>query len=176
MNWRLRARGGTVWFAPELVADYRPRGSFAALARRYYDYGRWKRAVLRRHPRSLRARQLAPLLLLPALAASVLLAAAGGLFATGWPAPGAEAAGHGLLILAALCPGAWAVALIGVSEAAGLRRRPEAVLMPAVFATIHLAWAAGFLAGARPVRPDAPAKRTATGAGRAPAGGGKEGV
>ena len=177
LNWRLRAHGGTVWFAPELVADYRPRGSFAALARQYCDYGRWKRVVLRRHPRSLKVRQLAPLLLLLALAASVLLAAAGGLLAAGWPAPGAEAAGHGLLALAALCPGAWAVALLGVSAAAGLRRRrPEAVLMPAVLATIHLAWAAGFLAGARPVRPDAPAKRSATGAGRAPAGGGKEGV
>ena len=166
-----------MWFAPELVADYRPRGSFAALARQYCDYGRWKRVVLRRHPRSLRARQLAPPLLLLGLAASALLAAVGGLLAAGWPAPGAEAAGHGLLGLAALCPGTWAAALLGVSAAVGLRRRrPEAVLMPAVLATIHLAWATGFLGGVRAVRPDAPAKRTATGAGRAPAGGGKEGV
>ena len=177
LNWRLCARGGTVWFAPELVADYRPRGSFAALARQYYDYGLLE--ARRAAPPSALA-QGAParaVAAAPALAASVLLAAAGGLLAAGWPAPGAEAAGHGLLALAALCPGAWAVALFGVSAAAGLRRRrPEAVLMPAVLATIHLAWAAGFLAGARPVRPDAPAKRTATGAGRAPAGGGKEGV
>ena len=131
------AEGGTVWFAPELVANYRPRGSFAALARQYYDYGRWKRVVLRRHARSLRARQLAPLLLLFALAASAVLAAAG----------------HRLLVLAALCPGAWAAALLGASAATGLRRRrPEAVLMPAALATIHLAWAAGLLGGRAPGR------------------------
>ena len=149
LNWRLRQAGGTVWFAPELVADYRPRGGFAALARQYYEYGRWKRVVLRRHPRSLRARQVLPLLLAVALALSVLLAAAGGLLAAGWPAPGAEADGRALLALAALVPGAWAAALLGVSAAAGLRRRAAAaVLMPGVFATIHLAWAAGFAVGA----------------------------
>ena len=175
LNWRLRAEGGTVWFAPELVADYRPRGSFAALARQYYDYGRWKRVVLRRHRRSLRARQLAPLLLLLALAASALLAAAGGSLAAGWTAPGAEAAGHRLLVLAALCPGAWAAALLGASAAAGLRRRrPEAVLMPAVLATIHLAWAAGLVVGVGAARPDTLAKGAATGAGRVRAGRGKE--
>ena len=40
------------------------------LARQYYGYGWWKRVMLRRHPASLRWRQLAPPLLLPlALAA-----------------------------------------------------------------------------------------------------------
>ena len=175
LNWRLREAGGTVWFVPELAADYRPRGSLAALARQYWGYGRWKRTVLRRHPRSLRARQLAPPLLLLALAASVLLAAAGGLFAAGWP--GAEAAGRGLLILSALAPSAWAAALLGTSAAAGLGRRdPAAVLMPAVLATIHLAWAAGFLVGARPAPPDPSATRATAGAGRDHAGGGKEGA
>ena len=131
LNLRLRAAGGTVWFAPELVADYRPRGGFAALARQYWGYGRWKRAVLGRHPGSLRARQLAPPLLLLALLASAL------------------AACGGLLALAGVVPGAWAAALAGASAAAGLRSRdPAALLMPAVLATIHLAWGGGFLAGA----------------------------
>jgi len=62
---------------------------------------------------------------------------------------GVEAPGHGLLALATLVPGAWAAGLVGASAIAGLgRREPAAVLMPAVLATIHLAWAAGFLAGA----------------------------
>ena len=175
LNWRLRAAGGTVWFAPELVADCRPRGSFAALACQYCGYGRGKRAVLRRHPRSLGARQLAPPLLLLALAVSALLAAAGGLLAAGWPAPGAEAHGHGLLALAALAPGAWTAALFGVSAATGLgRRAAEAVLMPAVLATIHLARATGFLAGA--AWPGAPATDAAAGAGRVRGGGAREGA
>ncbi|MDE0051113.1 MAG: glycosyltransferase, partial [Rhodospirillales bacterium] len=48
LNWRLRERGGTVWFDPELAAAYRPRSSFRALARQYFDYGRWKAVVLGR--------------------------------------------------------------------------------------------------------------------------------
>ena len=78
LNWRLRARGGTVWFDPALAVEYRPRGSFRALARQYYGYGRWKRAMLARHPRSLKLRQALPPLLLAALVASAALAAAGG--------------------------------------------------------------------------------------------------
>ena len=35
-NYRLRKSGKTVWFDPELVVDYRPRGSLGALARQYF--------------------------------------------------------------------------------------------------------------------------------------------
>ena len=144
LNWRLRARGGTVWFDPALVVAYRPRGSLRALARQYFDYGRWKRVVLRRHPRSLSLRQAAPPLLLAALAASAALAVAGGL-ASG------VAPGIGTLLsrAAAVCPVGYGLLLTGVSVAIGLRRRRvDAVLLPVVAATIHLAWAGGFFAGA----------------------------
>ena len=148
LNWRLRARGETVWFAPELVADYRPRASFRALARQYFEYGRWKRVVLRRHPRSLRARQLAPPLLLLGLGASALLAIAARMSAAA--APVAEAT---LLGLAATPPLAYGGLLLAAAAVLGLRRRrPEAVLVPAVLATIHLSWALGFFAGG-PRRP-----------------------
>ena len=142
LNWRLRARGGTVWFDPALVVAYRPRGSLRAVARQYFDYGRWKRVVLGRHPRSLKLRQAAAPLLLAALAASAALAVAGGL---------AGGAGPGTLLMgaAAVCPAGYGLLLIGASAAIGLRRRcAEAVLLPVVAATIHLAWAAGFFAGA----------------------------
>ncbi len=144
LNWRLRARGGTVWFDPALAVDYRPRGSLRALARQYFDYGRWKRVVLRRHPGSLRLRQTAPPLLLAVLAASAALAVAGGL--VGGAAP--ETAPL-LMGAAAVGPAGYALLLLGASAAIGLRRRrAEAVLLPLVAATIHLAWAAGFFAGA----------------------------
>ena len=55
-----------------LVVDYVPRTDLAGLWRQYFAYGSWKRAVLRHHPRSLRARQLAP----PALVAGLALSAA----------------------------------------------------------------------------------------------------
>ena len=147
LNWRLRARGETVWFDPALAVDYRPRGTFRALARQYFDYGRWKRATLARHPRSWRARQLAPPLLLATLAASGALAAAAALDALpARPVLAAAAAAAPLGYLLALGAGA---AAIGVR-----RRRPEAVLVPAVAATIHLAWAAGFFAGPPAPAPD----------------------
>lgn len=146
LNWRLRENGGSVWFDPGLVASYRPRGSLATLARQYFDYGRWKRAVLARHPRSWRPRQLAPPVLLGALAASAALAAAGaGVLAF---APAASATAAALLYAAAACPLGYAVLLLVGAAAIGLRRRcPEAGLVPLAAATVHLAWAAGFLAG-----------------------------
>ena len=143
LNWRLRARVGTVWFDPALAVDYRPRGRVAALARQYYDYGRWKRAVLARHPRSLRLRHLAPPLLLAALAGSAVLAGAGAILGPGLPGPAPA-----LLGLAAAVPAGYAALLLGGAAAIGLaRRRPEAALVPVVAAVIHLAWAAGFFAG-----------------------------
>ncbi len=128
LHWTLRERGETVWFDPELHAGYRPRENFRALARQYLANGRWKFRMLRRHPRSLRARQLAPPALLLGLAASAALATAG-------------------LGAAALVPGAYAAALLAAPIASpGARRDPRAaMLLPAVLATMHLAWAAGFV-------------------------------
>ena len=60
MNYRLRSAGGKIWFDPRLKVTYRPRNSFADLARQYFEYGRWRRAVLRLHPKSSNFRYLAP--------------------------------------------------------------------------------------------------------------------
>lgn len=60
LNIRIRKAGGTVWFDPELQVAYRPRGTWQAFARQYYEYGWWKAEVVHRHPESLRLRQLLP--------------------------------------------------------------------------------------------------------------------
>ena len=151
LNWRLREAGGAVWFDPALAADYRPRGSLGALARQYYEYGRWKREMLRRHPRSLRARQLAPPLLLAALIASALPCAAALLAAAGLPvSPLPVSAWPPIAAAAAMVLPVYLLALLGGSALIGATRRaPEAALLPLVAATIHLAWAAGFFVGVR---------------------------
>ena len=134
LNWRLRERGETVWFDPRLVLEYRPRGSLRALARQYFEYGRWKRVMLARHPRSMRLRQLAAPALLAALAASALLAAAAGVTAAGG--------------LPAAVPLAYALFLLGGAAVIGVRRRRlEAALVPVVAATIHVCWGLGFFVG-----------------------------
>ena len=131
LNWRLRARGGTVWFDPALHVVYRPRGSVLGLAAQYYHWGWWKFVVLRRHPASLRGRQFAAPLLVLGLAASL------GAALTGRVAHGAA------------LPAAWLLALAAGSAAAGFRRRePAAVLAPLALLTMHLSWGAGFLVSA----------------------------
>ena len=130
LNWRLRERGETVWFDPALAVAYRPRGTLAGLARQYYRYGRWKSAMLRRHPSSLRVRQLAAPLLVLGLAVSSLLA---------WTSAAGAA-------VATALPAVWLLALLLGSAAAGVRRRePAAVLAPLALAAMHLSWGAGFL-------------------------------
>ena len=127
LNWRLRRSGKTVWFDPGLTVFYRPRGSIRALARQYFDYGRWKPAVLRRHPAETRARHLAAPLIVAGLAGSALLAAAG-------------AAGA-----AAVLPASYGAALLAGAVLTGVRRRDAAaVLLPVVLATMHVSWGTGF--------------------------------
>ena len=146
LNWRLRERGETVWLDPGLAVAYRPRSNLAQLARQYWDYGRWKAVMLRRHPASLRVRQLAAPLLVLGLSASSLPALAG----------------IGGAVAAAALPGAWLLALLLGAAVAGMRRgEPAALLLPLALAAMHLSWGAGFLASL--VRPPAGAYRDRTG-------------
>ena len=126
LNWRLRAGGETVWFDPGLVVDYRPRSTLRDLARQYFDNGRWKRIVARRHPASLLPRHLASPLLLLGLAASPVLAVAG----ASW--------------VAAAAPLTYILTLILGSLTIGIRHRSyAALLLPLVLATMHLSWGIG---------------------------------
>ncbi len=132
LNYRIRASGGIVWFDPELRVEYRPRKSLRGLWAQYSQYGAWKREVLRRHPGSLRWRQLVPPIFVLALLASALLS-----FTTvrawGVVVP--------LLYLATL-------AATTLTELAR-RRQAAMVLLPVVLATMHIAWGVGFLVGRR---------------------------
>jgi glycosyltransferase involved in cell wall biosynthesis len=126
LNIRLRDTGGTVWFSPELRVRYRPRGDVRALARQYFQYGRWKREVLRRHPGSLRLRQLAA----PVALVGVVL----GLSA------GPRSGGRSLAV-----PAVYGAAVVAGAASAPGRRDPRTALALLV---MHLAWGAGFLRGA----------------------------
>ncbi|HKX73817.1 MAG TPA: glycosyltransferase [Acidimicrobiia bacterium] len=129
LNIRLRQTGGTVFFHPDLVVDYRPRGSFSDLWRQYLDYGRWKREVIRRHPGSVRWRQLAAPLLVVGLGVSLVLGLAGAAIGLALPL-----AYTGIL-------------LAGAGWVAAVRRSLAALLLPPVVAVMHLAWGLGFLQG-----------------------------
>ena len=133
LNHRLRTAGGTVYFDPELVVEYRPRSSIGALWRQYHDYGRWKRVVVRLHPKSLRARQLAP----PALIVGLVASAVAALF--------------GRFALALVIPLLYSLATLVATGVEVARRRDGAMLLlSAVFPTMHLAWGTGFLRPGQP--------------------------
>lgn len=66
LNHRIRAAGGVVWFDPSLAIGYQPRRTYGALARQYFRYGRSKATVMRRHPGSVRLRQIIPAGIVPA--------------------------------------------------------------------------------------------------------------
>lgn len=126
LNIRLRDAGGVVWFDPELWVGYRPRPDLRRLARQYFEYGAWKRRVLRRHPHSVKWRQVIP----PAATIGVI---GGLLVAPVWP-------------LALVAPGAY-IAAVAVA-AVGSRRDPATVLrLLAVYPAMHLSWGMGFLVG-----------------------------
>ena len=60
LNYRLRKNGGVVWFDPSLLVTYRPRSSIKKLAKQYFQYGTWRRAVSRSHRGTANFRYLAP--------------------------------------------------------------------------------------------------------------------
>ena len=130
LNWRLRERGHIVWLDPQLVVDYVPRPDLSGLARQYFAYGSWKRAMLMRHPRSLRSRQLAPPALVAGLAASVVALAS-----RRW----------GGAALPVLYSAACTIAAYRLRPA--LPDRRDRVRAVVAFAVMHLGWGAGFLVG-----------------------------
>lgn len=129
INHRLRASGKLVWFDPRLRVTYWPRPSLLALGRQYFDYGLWKRRMLRATPGALRVRQLAPPLLVLGLVISLFL----------WMTGGSTAGFVPALYAAFLALGTFVELL--------RRRDLAALLLPVVLPVMHLSWGLGFLVG-----------------------------
>jgi glycosyltransferase involved in cell wall biosynthesis len=127
-NYRLRRAGGRVFILPDVSFAYIPRDTFRGLARQFVRYGWFKARTMAKHPASIRARHLVPAAGLVGLAGLVTLAPL-----RPWP------------LLAAVVAYAAGLAVASVRAGRGLGR--AALLLPAVFATMHAAWALGNLAG-----------------------------
>jgi succinoglycan biosynthesis protein ExoA len=126
---RIRAAGGRIVCLPEMAARYIPRDSLRTLARQYWRYGFYRAKTAGRHPESMRRSHV----LAPGLVLALLLAVLGrGRLA--WPARAV-----------ALAYGAAVVATSAAEARPG--QRADAATLPLVFATMHLSWGLGFLAG-----------------------------
>jgi len=139
MNYRIRRGGGRIVVDPRIRSVYRTRRTLGEVREQYAGYGFWKARMLRRHPASLRARQLAAPALVVGLAAA-LAASAAALLLAELPRP--------LRLALPVLAGAYLLAALAVSLrlAAGRDWRLLPPLL-AVFPTLHLAWGCGFLAG-----------------------------
>jgi len=132
MNLRIRKAGGLVYFTPELVVSYRPRPSFKALARQYFEYGRWRRVVIRENKETVNLRYLAPPI--------ALLGSVFGLLG-GFIAPL-------LFVLPTIYLAFLVMASLTIS--APLRVRP---LLALVLVVMQMSWGLGFLTSSKKLLP-----------------------
>ena len=130
LSARIRKNEGRIVCLPVMTARYIPRNSFPSLARQYLRYGHYRAKTTARHPETARLSHLLP----PALVLTALAALAGpGVIRR--PARGA------LGVYAALLAAEGArIARAGAAQ--------DALALPAIFATMHVAWGLGMLEGA----------------------------
>ena len=129
-HYRVRQRGGRILLDTSGHSIYFARGSLGALWIQYFRYGRWKAQMVKRHPRSLKVRQLvAPLFVIALVSLSAL--------SVWWPPA----------LLAVVVP---YVALASFFAFKLSRREGDWRLLPVIalaFLLIHLGWGSSFLLG-----------------------------
>jgi succinoglycan biosynthesis protein ExoA len=133
LNFRLRQAGGIVYFDPRLVVTYRPRSTIKALAKQYFEYGRWRRVVSRRHQGTINYRYLAPPFTVVATTLSLLF---------------------GLLVSPVLFIPAltYAVFILIASGIIG-KSMGEILCLPTILLTMHISWGLGFLTSPKSLAP-----------------------
>ncbi len=129
LNFRLRAAGGSIYFDPRLIVSYQPRSTLSALARQYFEYGRWRRVVSRRHQGTINLRYLAPPFTVLVSALSIIL---GTLVSTIFLLP--------VLIYALF---------IVISSVIIGKSLSEVLSLPSILLTMHMCWGLGFLTSPR---------------------------
>ncbi len=129
LNYRLRQSGGVIWFDPRLVVTYRPRPTIKALAKQYFEYGRWRHAVVRTHKGTANYRYLAPPVATTIILISLII---GALF-------------HPLFFIPALT---YAAAILVGSIVIG-KSFFEKIALSSVLATMHISWGIGYITSPR---------------------------
>jgi GT2 family glycosyltransferase len=157
LNYRIRRLGGSVYLSPAIRSNYYGRQTLGALARQYFGYGQGKARMLKRHPTSLRPRQLVAPGFVAALALGALFAPRHSPLRTLWLLMLAAYAALNLGFSARLAhralhtPRERRQSAEGASVGAGWarwRQRWRALWrLPVVFLTLHLCWGAGFWVG-----------------------------
>ncbi len=135
LNFRLRSAGGLIYFDPRLVVTYRPRPTVIALAKQYFNYGRWRRVVSRTHQGTINYRYLAPPIAVLGSTFSVLMSF---LFSTIFIVPLA-------IYLTFILLASFRIA----------RSLGEIICMPLILLTMHMSWGLGFITSPKSLAPKA---------------------
>lgn len=141
LNYRIRQSGGLIWFDPRLEVTYRPRSTIKALAKQYFNYGKWRREVARTYPETKSLRYLAPPLTLLALLSSA------GLLITSY----VLGAGFYLIFLVPIA-GYLSLILTGSVLIFNKKHLSSLLWQPLVLLTMHMCWGAGFLTSPKNLR------------------------
>jgi succinoglycan biosynthesis protein ExoA len=131
-NYRLRQLGCAILLTPKIRSRYYSRSSILLLAKQYYQYGFWKVRVMQKHPRQMQLRQFAP----PAFVASLI--------AFGLAAPISKVGLRLFTVIACTYMASNLVASTVLARSHGWKYLP---VLPAAFASLHLSYGLGFLAG-----------------------------
>jgi GT2 family glycosyltransferase len=148
LNHRIRQAGGLIWFQPDLRVTYRPRSTIGELASQYFLYGRWRRAVARRHTGTINLRYLAP----PATVIALLVGTLAGFAGLASLADQTGTWWQWLLTAGLIVPLSYVIGVLVVTAKAGTdgRLSGQAVSwLPVVLATMHISWGIGFLTSPR---------------------------
>jgi glycosyltransferase involved in cell wall biosynthesis len=129
LNFRLRKNGGVVYFEPKLHVTYRPRSTVRALAKQYFEYGRWRRQVMRTHAGTINLRYLAPPITLALTSIGLLF----GLFFSS---------------IFLIAPIGYLVGVVISGFVVGKSFATKFTL-PIVLATMHMSWGWGFLSSSK---------------------------
>jgi glycosyltransferase involved in cell wall biosynthesis len=131
-NQRLLKNGGRILLVPDVVVDYYARDSISKVARMYYQYGYFKPLVAKKLGRIGTVRQVVPAAFVVALLGSLMLGI--------WLGPAR-------LVFAGIL-GVYVGALL-MAGAAGIPRNGfrVSVLLPLVFAVLHLSYGWGSIRG-----------------------------
>ncbi|HWC74049.1 MAG TPA: glycosyltransferase family 2 protein [Gemmatimonadales bacterium] len=131
-NNRIIRKGGRVMLIPDVVCYYYARGSFAKVARMFYQYGAFKPLAARKSGRIMTLRQLIPAMFVTGLGVSLL---------------GALVSSRAAVTAAAIAS-AYALSVLGcallVAKKHGFRC---AVAIAGVFPVLHTSYGVGFLRG-----------------------------
>lgn len=117
--------GARLWLEPSLALDYFPRSSPGALFKQYHRYGTGRARTIMLHRLPMKARQLIPLAVVPAV---ILLPVS-----PWWP----------IAAIPAVC---WAGVSLGYGILLGLRANDRCAMLSGIAAmTSHLGWSLGFM-------------------------------